>query len=195
MVSNKRLPAPAPAVALVNSLEEFAQRRQQTALSSRFCKTQGLVIAFSGGLDSMVLLDVCHRYRELWQALFPAGMRALHVHHGLSKNADSWLAVCQRACDERGIRLDVHRVGEQVKLWREAGTGLEAAARDARYEVFASSVAADEVLLQGEIFGLVDARNRLGYLVDELVFLHRVIAGFLQSKLRTNADDVLAMRF
>ncbi len=145
MVSNNRLPA--PALALVNSLEEFAQRRQQTALLLHLPQPQGLVIAFSGGLDSMVLLDVCHRYRQYWQSLFPAGMRALHVHHGLSKHADSWLEFCQRACDERGISLEVHRVGEQVGMWREAGTGLEAAARDARYEVFASSLAADEVLL------------------------------------------------
>ena len=145
MVSNKKLPA--PALALVNSLEEFAQRRQQTAPPSLLPESCGLVVAFSGGLDSMVLLDVCHRYREHWQSLFPAGMRALHVHHGLSAHADSWLEFCQRACDERGITLEVHRVGEQVGLWREAGTGVEAAAREARYEVFADSIGPGEVLL------------------------------------------------
>ncbi len=145
MVSNNKLPAPARA--LLNSLNQFVQRRQQTALPAHLCETRTLVVALSGGLDSMVLLDVCDRFREHWLPMFPGGLRAVHVHHGLSAHADSWVAFCREACDSRGIGLQVHHAGERVQALRNAGTGVEAAARDARYEAFAVCLAADELLL------------------------------------------------
>jgi len=55
-----------------------------------------LVVAFSGGLDSTVLL---HQLRA-WQQQHPEShLRALHVHHGLSPNADCWAAHCLRVCE------------------------------------------------------------------------------------------------
>jgi tRNA(Ile)-lysidine synthase len=56
---------------------------------------------------------------------------AVHVHHGLSPNADAWAAFCRRLCKHWGIPLVVRR----VKVSRK-GEGLEAAARRARHEVF-----------------------------------------------------------
>ena len=57
---------------------------------------------------------------------------AIHVHHGLSPNADAWAGFCRRLCKRMGVPLTV----KKVKVAR-AGEGLEAAARKARYEVFA----------------------------------------------------------
>lgn len=145
MVSNNRLPA--PALALMNSLKQFVQRRQQTALQPLLQESRTLVVALSGGLDSMVLLDVCHRYREQWHPLLGGDLRAVHVHHGLHADANAWVEFCRRVCDERGIALELCYAGERVHALRETGTGLEAAARDARYEAFAGHLAADEVLL------------------------------------------------
>lgn len=86
--------------------------------------------ALSGGLDSVVLLDL------LAAAAPGRGIRlaALHVHHGLSPNADAWAGFCTRICAARGIPLAVAR----VRVEREAPEGLEAAARAARYAAFAA---------------------------------------------------------
>jgi tRNA(Ile)-lysidine synthase len=53
---------------------------------------------------------------------------AVHVHHGLSRNADAWAAFCRRLCRQWRIPLSVRK----VKVER-SGKGLEAAARDARH--------------------------------------------------------------
>ncbi len=84
-----------------------------------------VAVALSGGIDSVVLL---HKLRGL------PGISALHVHHGLSPNADAWAAFCGDFCRRLGVRLRVYK----VKVKRE-GQGLEAAARKARYDVFAKA--------------------------------------------------------
>jgi tRNA(Ile)-lysidine synthase len=89
-------------------------------------------VGLSGGVDSVVLL---HRLR----ALAPrAGFRlsALHVHHGLSRNADAWAAFCRKLCRDWGVPLAVRR----VRVARR-GAGLEAAARDARRAALARAEA------------------------------------------------------
>jgi tRNA(Ile)-lysidine synthase len=76
----------------------------------------------SGGVDSVVLL---HKLRDV------PGVSAIHIHHGLSRNADAWAAFCRRLCK----RLDVPLTVRKVKVAKR-GEGLEAAARAARHEVF-----------------------------------------------------------
>lgn len=83
----------------------------------------------SGGLDSVVLLDLLAALRE--RAGF--ALRAVHVHHGLSPNADAWARHCEALCAATGIALSV----ERVSVNRESPLGLEAAAREARYAAFA----------------------------------------------------------
>src|SRR5947207_13938540 len=52
-----------------------------------------ICVGLSGGLDSTVLLDVLARH------LADAGrVTALHVHHGISPNADQWVKFCERPC-------------------------------------------------------------------------------------------------
>jgi tRNA(Ile)-lysidine synthase len=90
----------------------------------------GVCVGLSGGLDSIVLLDVMAR-------VGPASGRrvtAVHVHHGLSPNADAWARFCGEACAARGIALDVVR----AHVERAAPEGLEAAARAARYAAYAA---------------------------------------------------------
>ena len=64
------------------------------------------------------------------------GIEAIHVHHGLSPNADAWAAFCRRWCKRLGVPLKI----QKVKIARR-GEGLEAAARRARYEAFGNSKA------------------------------------------------------
>lgn len=83
-------------------------------------------VGFSGGLDSTVLLDLLAK-----DASHP--LTALHVHHGLSPNADRWAEACTCFCAARGIALAI----ERVNVPRDSGDGLEAAARSARYAAYA----------------------------------------------------------
>lgn len=95
-------------------------------------------IAFSGGMDSSVLLHVLSRlsfYRQV------PSLHAIHVHHGLLKEADEWVEHCRQMCDLLQVPLSVEHV--QV----DQNSSLERAARDARYAAFARHVREHEVLL------------------------------------------------
>lgn len=92
-------------------------------------------IAFSGGRDSMALLEAAHRLTRSrrWGGLIE-GLYALHVNHGISENADSWESTCRAFCDARRIPFSAY----QVRVDRK-GKGLEAAAREERYRALASA--------------------------------------------------------
>ncbi|MEB0045719.1 MULTISPECIES: tRNA lysidine(34) synthetase TilS [unclassified Pseudomonas] len=98
-------------------------------------------IAFSGGLDSSVLL---HLLAQLAKSQLLPALSALHVHHGLQTVADAWPEHCRSVCDALGVPLHVVRV--QVKT----GASLERAARDARYGAFTEATQANEVLLTAQ---------------------------------------------
>jgi tRNA(Ile)-lysidine synthase len=97
-----------------------------------------LLVGYSGGLDSTVLL---HWLRRCTQAA-GVGLRAVHVHHGLQPDADAWVQHCQQQCAALGIELVVHRV--QVETG--TGLGLEGAARQARRAAFVASLRDGETL-------------------------------------------------
>jgi tRNA(Ile)-lysidine synthase len=86
-----------------------------------------LAVGLSGGVDSVVLLDCLQRCA----ARLRFRLSALHVNHQLSPNAARWLSFCRRLARARGIPFH----GVKVKVRR--GDGVEAAARAARYAVFA----------------------------------------------------------
>ncbi|MGQ4661439.1 tRNA lysidine(34) synthetase TilS [Lysobacter sp. F6437] len=98
-----------------------------------------LCVGFSGGMDSTVLLQAL--------AASPAartrGLRAWHVHHGLHADADQWVAECEATCAGLSIPLTVTR----VEVERDAGTGPEASARQARRASFRDGLADGEILV------------------------------------------------
>ena len=96
------------------------------------------LVGFSGGLDSTVLLHAL----AAAPAIRAAGLRAVHVHHGLHADADAWAAHCSAVCAELGVELAVHR----VRVDRGGGDGPEAAARAARREAFARELRPGERL-------------------------------------------------
>ena len=67
-------------------------------------------IAFSGGLDSTVLL---HLLATLAKSETLPPLNAIHVHHGLQAVADAWPIHCQSVCDSLGVPLRVMRVQVQ----------------------------------------------------------------------------------
>lgn len=96
-----------------------------------------LVLALSGGLDSVVLLHVLLALRDR----HPFRLKAVHVHHGLSDQADVWADFCSRLCAAHAVDLAIHR----VDIARTDPAGIEAAARRARQRIF-SALNADYVL-------------------------------------------------
>ncbi len=82
----------------------------------------------SGGLDSVVLL---HALAALQQR-FGFALTAVHVHHGLSDQADEWADFCRSLCRRLNVPLRV----EKVTVAEESRLGIEAEARKQRYRVF-----------------------------------------------------------
>ena len=102
-----------------------------SSLQRHLLPHQTLVVAFSGGRDSLALLDAL----QTLQKPFSFTLSASHVNHHLSPQAGRWETFCQRYCAEAGIPLTVHH----VEVPRSSPEGLEAAARECRYQALASS--------------------------------------------------------
>ncbi|ACL72264.1 tRNA(Ile)-lysidine synthetase [Thioalkalivibrio sulfidiphilus HL-EbGr7] len=103
-----------------------------------------LIVAFSGGLDSHVLLHAAAALRGVG---FPE-LRAIHVHHGLNPRADAWVEHCGQVCEDLGVELRVIHVDASPA----DGESPEAAARRVRY------AALEAALLPGD--GLLTAHHQ-----------------------------------
>ena len=98
-----------------------------------------LCIAYSGGLDSTVLLTALAALRE--RDGFQ--LRALHVDHGLHADSAQWARAARSQAQRLGVACPVLR----VRIRRGTGESVEALAREARYAALAAALAADELLL------------------------------------------------
>src|SRR5436853_78721 len=87
--------------------------------------------AFSGGLDSTVLL---HRLKHGLASQPGVLLKALHVNHQLQALASRWAEHCRALCEQVGVPIYVM----DVKVDANHPGGPEAAARAARYAAFVS---------------------------------------------------------
>jgi tRNA(Ile)-lysidine synthase len=97
-----------------------------------------LVAGFSGGVDSVALLDCLARLRRPLRF----HLAALHVNHQLSPHAGRWSAFCKAFCRERSIPF------KSLNVRVARGDSTEAAARAARYAAYAREPADYVVLAQ-----------------------------------------------
>ena len=95
------------------------------------------LIAYSGGLDSTVLLHL------LAMAERTSPLQAVHVHHGLQHAADEWAAHCERMCGQLAIPFTQLHVSPA----RGPRRSLEAEARHARYAALQGAMQPGDVLL------------------------------------------------
>ena len=103
-----------------------------------------LWVAFSGGRDSHVLLDLlvrALREGELQNNFIELG--ALHIHHGISHFADDWVQHCENVCLQYEVPFKVRYVNG--KVW--GGQSPEAVAREARFSAFQQCLDQNQALL------------------------------------------------
>lgn len=97
-----------------------------------------LLVGFSGGADSRLLLALCISYA----GVYGCTVYAAHLHHGIrGEEADRDLAFCVRTAEDAGIRLFTARADVPAQA-AASGQSLELAAREARYAFFASTLKA-----------------------------------------------------
>jgi len=115
-------------------------KRFQTSLESLYSLhvNAHYVVAYSGGVDSHVLLYCCK------QLNLP--VRAVHVHHGLQTVADDWVIHCQQTCKNLQIPLEIIYVDAQQKR----GQSPEEAARGARYQALQKKLTGNDCLLTAQ---------------------------------------------
>lgn len=124
MASLKKLPLSKPPTNKKAPLSQQLQAFLADVFLSRNLVNPKLVLAFSGGLDSCVLLHLLVQVNKT----LPFQLSAHHIHHGLSPNADLWAGTCENICKQLNVPFTTTKV--QVK---NEGLGIEAAARQARY--------------------------------------------------------------
>ena len=100
---------------------------------------QKLVVAFSGGLDSSVLLHLVKNWHRTHSHI---EIQALHVNHQLQPDADQWQQHCQQLCQQWNIPFQAARAVVDT-----AQASLEQAAREARYRVFEEHLKPNQWLL------------------------------------------------
>lgn len=113
-------------------LEQFLKNLTRLTSRKRF------VVAYSGGVDSHVLLHLMSR-------VSCDSLRAVYVNHGLSEHANDWQAHCADVCSALQIPFEAHGV-QVIKKPRHS---LEATARDLRYQVLSSLIDDESVVLTG----------------------------------------------
>lgn len=113
--------------------------RRLAAALGRLPDVERYWVAYSGGLDSTVLLHAMVRAG----GAPGAGLRAVHVNHGLSPAAGAWAEHCRKVCEELQIPFTLLEVDARAA----AGESPEAAARHARYAALAALITERDCLL------------------------------------------------
>ena len=118
-------------------MTEFSPDALWRALSLDEAPPSRLLVAFSGGLDSTVLLYALHELRERLPPL-----AAIHVNHGLHPEAANWARHCESVCRTLGLPFELAEIHVGGR-----GESVEAAARDARYQAFRDILGAGDGVL------------------------------------------------
>jgi len=123
----------------------FSELMLAESLQRLTAKTHFL-IAYSGGLDSHVLL---HSLANLKQQMPFMQLRAIHINHGLSHNALHWQQHCQHVCRELEVDIIVENIGLELHqaIAKGQSESLESLARDYRYQAMAQHLQSHEALL------------------------------------------------
>ena len=115
------------------NIEAIISKEIDSLVSKKF------LLALSGGVDSVVLLDVLVNLLKE-----SAQLRIIHINHNLSEYSDDWAQFSTEVSEKYGLPI----ICKSVKPKRQ-GQGLEADARELRYQSFREVIQDDEYLLTG----------------------------------------------
>lgn len=113
-----------------------------TLLLNRLADAPHYCVAYSGGVDSHVLLHAMIARA----AAAGARLTAVHVDHRLQQQSGDWAVHCRDVCAELGVGFELLHVDARP----QPGESPEAAARHARYQALAGWLPADAVLLTAQ---------------------------------------------
>ena len=85
-----------------------------------FLIDKNIVIAFSGGIDSVVLLHFLNSH-------YPGNIRAVHINHNLSKHSKDWSLFCKELCHKQEIAF------KSIDINIRNSSNVEENARKKRY--------------------------------------------------------------
>jgi tRNA(Ile)-lysidine synthase len=117
----------------------FFSPEQLRPFIARLTRAPCYLVAYSGGVDSHVLL---HALAQLRAPLAGVELRAIHVNHGLHPHASDWAQHCAQVCAALAVQCEVRVVDARAP----PGVSPEDAARAARYAAFAEAMQPDDVL-------------------------------------------------
>lgn len=121
------------------ALGEIRTRVSLSGADSHGFDLQRIAIAYSGGLDSSVLLHLS----QVYAAQHGLQLFAFHVHHGLSPNADVWQEHCRQQCEQLNVAFDARH----VQIAQAEKNGIEEAARHSRYAALGEMCVAHRLAL------------------------------------------------
>lgn len=104
--------------------------------------TRRVAVAFSGGLDSTVLLHALASRRHM----LPGPLLALHVDHSLQAESADWAMHCRSVAEHLDVEFELLR----IVVDPAPGASVEAAAREARYAAFDEFLEAGDCLLTAQ---------------------------------------------
>jgi len=106
------------------------------ANKDEFLIDKKIVVALSGGIDSVVLLHFLNKH-------YPGKVRAIHINHNLSDYCHQWQSFCKNLCQKADINL------KSIDIFIENTSNIEEISRKKRYLSLTSELNADEILCTG----------------------------------------------
>jgi tRNA(Ile)-lysidine synthase len=111
-----------------------------TALRPYLYQERAIMVAFSGGIDSTVLLHALVQSRSA----YALKLSAIYIHHGISQYADQWAIHCQQICQQWQVPLHISKVQIDIR------GNIEAQARTARYQAISQQLQPNQVLMTAQ---------------------------------------------